>query len=103
MAAPIIVRPRQHNVEAFQFTDAQSAHDIASWMMKAADGRPDGSRVSAVFESRLNARSRFSFSIGEESYELYPGDWVIKDGDLFSVCRRADFSYLYEAVEAGNL
>ena len=100
MIQPIIVEPRNDSVEAVQFLGgAQAAWDIAAWLQQAIVGTPDEGTLSMNYTEIYNGPSNFSFYVGGSSHEIEYGDYIIKDGQLFSVCKRQDFGLRY--VQAG--
>ncbi len=93
MTTPITVMPRHDSVEAMEFTGSiDRARDIAKWVQAEAGQRCD---VQLTYSSSLLEPSRLELRLGDDEYELNPGDWVIRDGSLFSVVRRQDFPLRY--------
>jgi hypothetical protein len=93
MTNPITLHPVHDTVEGMQFTDSVSAWEIAKWLQ---DSLKDAHhRLSLHYGEDLYGPSEFTFSTGDDSYELRLGDWVIRDGGLFAVVRRADLPYRY--------
>jgi hypothetical protein len=110
MPAPITVMPRQDRVEALQFTGGpQSAWDLGHWIQSHAPDTSASRNVWIEYRQELNAPSMFRLAIGDDSYEMRRGDWIVKDGNLFSMVRSADFSLRYVTpidkikLEAGML
>lgn len=93
MTVPLTLHPRQDTVEGMQFTGGiESANDLAKWLGVFKDQPP---RIYMTYTSSINELPRLELGVGEDEYELSPGDWVIKDGELFSVVRRRDLPFRY--------
>ena len=96
MIQPIIVNPRNDAVEAVPFTGgAQAAWDIAEWLQQAVVGTAAEGTLSMNYSEIYNGPSNFSFYLAGASHEVEYGDYIIKEGDLFSVCRGEDFGLRY--------
>lgn len=96
MTVPITLIPRNDSVEGMQFDGSHtSASDIAAWLHKETKDKPAGRRLAMNFTSGLNTANEFNVYVGGDSYELLAGDWIIKDGNLFSKVRREDFPFRY--------
>jgi hypothetical protein len=82
MSNPITLHPRNNTVEGMRFTgDIDNARDIARWIVENSNRRPD---LRVAYSRSLYEPSYLELVIGEESYQLTSGDWIIRDGDLFS-------------------
>lgn len=96
MTNPITVHPRQNTVEAMQFDGSHdSATDLANWLYASTKDTPTGRRLAMNYACGLGEVTEFNVFINEDTYELAPGDWIIKDGGLFSMVRRQDFPFRY--------
>ena len=96
MTNPITLHPVHDTVEGMEFTGtSQSAWNIAQWLQESTKGKRAEHHLTLSYSESIYGPSEFSFRIAEDSYELSFGDWVIKDGDLFSVVRRQDLPYRY--------
>lgn len=96
MNAPITVHPLMEEAEAFLFTGGSDcAHAIALWMQSHMEHDLRTRMFRLEYTASLHSESTFSFRYNDDSYELAPGDWVIREGRLFSICRRADFPYRF--------
>lgn len=96
MNTPITLYPVHNTVEAMQFTGTgESAWAIAKWLQESTKGKRAEPHLTLSYTESLYGPSEFSFSTGTDTYELSYRDWVIKDGDLFSVVRGQDLPYRY--------
>lgn len=97
MTAPIIVSPKNESVEALMYDGtAQSAWDI----MAVLRSNPYAQLRSLSMSYLENAGMppEFYFYLDGVAHNIAPGDWLIKDGDMFSSCRAAEFGDRFEVV-----
>lgn len=101
MTNPITVKHRTDDAEAMEFTGSHdSAWDLAKWLQESTKGTYAGNRLAMNYASGLGEVPEFNFYLGDDGYEMHPGDWLVRDGNLFSMVRRADFPLRYvSAIE----
>lgn len=102
MIQPIEVNPRHETALAVPFTGGvENAWAIADWLKAAVAGTPSEGSLQLYYRESLDGPSSFSFYLGGDSHEVEMGDYIIKEDDLFSVCRGQDYGLRY--VPAGLL
>lgn len=92
----ITVIPKQPSVEALQYDGTpQSAYDIMAALRASAQATQNYT-LNLSYNENSGQPAELYFTLNNDAYNVRSGDWlIIEDGDLFSVCRQADFTYRY--------
>lgn len=97
MTTPILVTSKQDSFEAQMFDGTpQSAWDI----MAVLRNDPNAQMRSLALSYTENAGMppELYFYLDGTANRVAPGDWLIKDGSMFSVCPAAEFGDRFEVI-----
>lgn len=101
----ITIIPKQPTVEGVQHNGSpETAWEIMALLRASAQATENYSLNLSYTENGGQAPELY-FYLNGDAYQLRTGDWLIKeDGELFSVCREADFTYRFDlpAVPGGQ-